>query len=86
MVSCGLLVLQVLGIDLFAEVLVFFRPLLGLSIRLLGNLTELLELGIYYFVDFCALSEEHRPFGHVVNGFIVVGDQVSLHKRTVAHE
>ena len=86
MVSRCLLVLQVFRVDLFAEVLVFLRPLLSLSVRLLSYLTELFELCVYYLVNFCTLSQEHRPFGHVVDGFIVVGDQVSLNQGTVSHE
>ena len=86
MVSCCLLVLQVLGVDLFAEVLVLLRPLLRLSVRLLGYLTKLFELGVYYLVDFSTLGEEHRPFGNVVDGLIVMGDQVSLNQGTVSHE
>ena len=47
---------------------------------------ELLKLFIHVLLDLISLGEKHLPFSDVVDGFVVVGDEVAFNERTVAHE
>ena len=51
----------------------------------LCDLFVLLEFLVDVLLHFVPLREEHLPFLDVVNGFVVVGDEVPLDQGTVAH-
>ena len=67
------------------EILVVLVHLLALALNLLGYLLVNSEFTISFPLSFTALSHEHLPATHVVHRFVLVGQQVAFHQRTVAH-
>lgn len=54
--------------------------------RLLRYLPELLKLLVDVLLNLISLGQKHLPLSDVVDGLIVVRNQVSLDERAIAHE
>ena len=73
-------------ICLIAELLVVIVPLVLVVQRLLSNLLELFELLVDVFLDFVSLNQQHLPLFDVVDGLVIMRNQIPFHQGTVPHE
>ena len=84
-ISC-FLVFNILSVNFFAELLVFLICLLHALVRKISDLLKFFEFLIHINVCVRSLGQQHFPFGHIVDGFIVMSDQISFNKGAVSHE
>ena len=47
---------------------------------------EFLKLFVYFSLDVMPLGKEHLPFSDIIDGLIIVGNEISFNKRAVSHE